>query len=133
MSGSVVVWDLVDARETRTPPFDHLSITEFHEIAIAPDDLNRVSVKSKLFSLFIWETTGWVQREARHGLEADSFDAVPTRLVAFDPIDPCVVYAGNWLAFRGYSNGIFRSTDGGDIWVNITHNSVRSSFPERCR
>lgn len=76
----------------------------------------------EIFGLFIWEPTDWVQREAMHGLEADRFDAVPTRPVAFDPIDPRMVHAEIWLAFRGHSNGIFRSIDSGDSWVNITHN-----------
>ena len=66
--------------------------------------------------------SGWVQKDESDGLEADRFGSVPTRMVTFDPVDPDVLYAGNWIAFRGHSNGIFRSTGGGDTWVNVTAN-----------
>ena len=109
-----------DGGATWTEPYAPLGIPEFHEIAVAPNDPDRVYVTSGLFGLFIWDGEQWLEKGAAAGLEQDRFDSIPTRFVAIDPIDPKIVYAGNWIAFRGHSNGIFRSVNSGMDWENIT-------------
>jgi photosystem II stability/assembly factor-like uncharacterized protein len=50
--------------------------------------------------------------------------------LAFDPSNPNVLYASFWQAGRtpwmlnsgGEGSGVFKSTDGGDTWTNISHN-----------
>ena len=50
--------------------------------------------------------------------------------LTIDPTNPSVLYAGLWEAYRkpwtlesgGPSSGIFKSTDGGDTWTDITRN-----------
>ncbi len=50
--------------------------------------------------------------------------------VEIDPVNPQVVYAGLWEAWRkpwgmssgGKGSGLFKSTDGGDHWTELTHN-----------
>ena len=50
--------------------------------------------------------------------------------LAFDPSNPNVLYAAFWQAGRtpwmlnsgGAGSGVFKSTDGGDNWTNISHN-----------
>jgi photosystem II stability/assembly factor-like uncharacterized protein len=44
------------------------------------------------------------------------------RAVAVDPNRPEILYAGKWSAGRGSSNGVFRSTDSGASWANISAN-----------
>ncbi|NIP97151.1 MAG: hypothetical protein GWO24_28445, partial [Akkermansiaceae bacterium] len=47
-----------------------------------------------------------------------------------DPSDPDVLYAGMWQARRfawglraaGPGTGLYKSTDGGDTWENLTNN-----------
>lgn len=50
--------------------------------------------------------------------------------LAMDPNNPNVLYAGFWQAYRkpwmlvsgGKGSGMFKTTDGGDTWTEITHN-----------
>jgi photosystem II stability/assembly factor-like uncharacterized protein len=50
--------------------------------------------------------------------------------IAMDPDNPNVLYAGFWHAYRteytlnsgGPGGGLFKSTDGGDSWTNLTEN-----------
>src|SRR5439155_895865 len=50
--------------------------------------------------------------------------------LALDPVNPRILYAGLWQAVRrpwelvsgGAGSGVFKSTDGGDSWTEITRN-----------
>ncbi|MBE7445003.1 MAG: hypothetical protein HS132_07050 [Planctomycetia bacterium] len=52
----------------------------------------------------------------------DAFGSVNTGNVAVDPVSPNVVYAGSYAAAKGQSNGVFRSTDYGMTWTNVSGN-----------
>ena len=116
----VAVSKSLDAGETWTQPYEPLEVPEFYEVAVDPRDENRIYLTTGLFGIFVLEEGVWVNRSEADGLEADRFGGVPTRLITVDPVDPEVVYAGNWIAFRGHSNGIFRSTNSGVSWENIS-------------
>lgn len=64
----------------------------------------------------------WQHAGPGHGLAEDQFGLNMVRAVAVDPNHPDVLYAGKWSAGRGSSNGVFRSTDSGERWVNISAN-----------
>jgi photosystem II stability/assembly factor-like uncharacterized protein len=57
--------------------------------------------------------------------------------VALDPKNPNVVYAGFWHAYRkpwllnsgGPGSGLFKSTDGGETWDNLTDNPGMPAAP----
>jgi photosystem II stability/assembly factor-like uncharacterized protein len=57
--------------------------------------------------------------------------------VSLDPDNPDVVYAGFWHAYRrpwllnsgGAGSGLFKSTDGGDTWENLTDNPGMPAAP----
>src|SRR3569833_2765325 len=72
--------------------------------------------------------------------------------LVFDPTNPNILYAGFWEVYRkpwdlesgGPGSGLFKSTDGGDTWTDLTHNpglpkgilgnigiSVSAADPER--
>lgn len=50
--------------------------------------------------------------------------------ISMDPNDPSILYAGMWQAYRtpwsmvsgGRQSGLYKSTDGGDTWINISQN-----------
>ncbi|MBV9762121.1 MAG: hypothetical protein JO340_16275 [Acidobacteriaceae bacterium] len=50
--------------------------------------------------------------------------------LTFDPTNPNILYAGFWEVYRkpwdlesgGPGSGLFKSTDGGDTWTELTHN-----------
>lgn len=50
--------------------------------------------------------------------------------LTFDPSNPNILYAGFWEVYRkpwdlesgGPGSGLFKSTDGGDTWAELTHN-----------
>lgn len=50
--------------------------------------------------------------------------------ISMDPNDPTILYAGMWQAYRtpwsmvsgGRQSGLYKSTDGGDTWINISQN-----------
>ncbi len=57
-------------------------------------------------------------------------DSTGAIALVLDPVNPRILYAGLWQAVRrpwelvsgGAGSGIFRSTDGGDSWTEITRN-----------
>jgi photosystem II stability/assembly factor-like uncharacterized protein len=64
----------------------------------------------------------WKHAGPSQGLAQDQFGLNLVRAVTIDPNRPEVLYAGKWSAGRGSSNGVFRSTDSGASWVNISAN-----------
>ena len=103
-------------------PFDEVEIPEVYEIAVAPNQEDRLYIATGHYGIFLWDGDEWVQRAEQNGLEADRFGSVSTRFITIDPRNPNNVYAGNWIAFRGHSNGVFRSRDAGRSWQNVTRN-----------
>ena len=57
-------------------------------------------------------------------------DSTGGMTLRMDPLNPRIIYASLWQAFRnahsmssgGPGSGLFKSTDGGDTWKEITHN-----------
>lgn len=66
-----------------------------------------------------WEKIFW------RGPKAGAIELV------FDPTNPNILYAGFWEVYRkpwdlesgGPASGLFKSTDGGDTWTDLTHNA----------
>jgi len=119
---TVTISKSTDGGLTWTQPFDPIDTPEVHEIAVAPNDENRIYVTTGVSGLRIWEGSEWVEKSGTAGLERDRFGSVSTWKITVDPGNPDIVYAGNWIAFRGHSNGVFRSLDAGNTWENITYN-----------
>ena len=56
-------------------------------------------------------------------------DGALARVIAVDPTNPAVVYAGLGTNRAGKGNGIFKSTDGGVTWTDVS-NGMPRFFPQ---
>lgn len=100
------------------------------DIGVDPGDENRVYLTSYWAEdacpggVYIWEVdrSDWLQVGEQQGLERDRFGSLGMLGIAIDPNRPNIVYAGKWNIDRGHSNGVFRSTDFGRTWEDITFN-----------
>lgn len=97
----------------------------FSQMAVDPNNENRiyVMIPSGGGVYVITNTvanggTATLKSEA-NGLYKDQFGIIRPIAVAVDPKSPNVVYVGMFSPF-GNSSGIFRSTDYGNNWINIT-------------
>ncbi len=128
-SGSTI-YKSTDAGASWTTPYPSLNLpagNEIFQIDIDPVDENRIYAAVREVGVYIITNTtangGQVLlRNQNHGLELDQFGKVNTQAVKVDPNNPDVVYAGNYAAWTGMSNGVFRSTDKGLTWTNINGN-----------
>jgi len=119
--GKTTVHKSADAGATWSQPYDDIDCPDVYEIAVDPQDQDRIYAASS-DGVYIWDIARWLLRDDAHGLQKDRFDSVNTLYVTVDPAHPNVVYAGKWIAWRGHSNGVFRSMDYGQTWENITGN-----------
>lgn len=97
------------------------------QIAIDPTNENRIYVAVKGIGIYIITNTaplgGYaLLKNDAHGLKKDQFGQINIWAVTVDPLKANVVYAGSRVGNKGYSNGIFRSVDNGNSWVNINGN-----------
>lgn len=91
------------------------------EMDVDPKNPNRVYAATHT-GIWIFDGNVWTLRDDRHGLEKDFFGELIFTNVAVDPTHPNIVYAGQNHSWRGVARGIFRSTDYGKHWENITSN-----------
>jgi hypothetical protein len=91
------------------------------QIAVAPDDPDRIYLATSN-GLWLFDGERWTVKNARDGLAKDFFGMCFLNSVAVDPNNPELVYVGRRAPGCGQSNGIFRSTDRGVTWENITSN-----------
>jgi len=121
--GGSVILKSFDAGKTWISPFEKLPVNSrgINEIAIDPLDHNRIYIASNS-GLYILHGQRWLRKREKSGLEKDGFGLFSVKCVAIDPGHPGVVYIGRWAPGKGNSNGVFRSTDFGETWTNITYN-----------
>ncbi len=105
----------------RAFPPTGLNGADLVQLAVDVADSDRLYLAT-LDGVWISHDGGWHTRGPAHGLELDRFGSNYTSYLAVDPNRPEVIYAGKWIAFKGHANGVFRSTDRGESWQNITFN-----------
>jgi photosystem II stability/assembly factor-like uncharacterized protein len=91
------------------------------EIDVDPSNPDRLYAASDS-GVWVFDGTGWTLRDDGDGLERDFFGGLCFRSIAVDQTRPGTVYAGQDVSWRGVARGVFRSTDGGEHWENITGN-----------
>ncbi|NIA11794.1 MAG: hypothetical protein GWP10_19235 [Nitrospiraceae bacterium] len=113
----------IDQGETWSKPYPvcPFSLKSVTDIAIAPDNPDRMYLATSN-GLWIFDGKKWLLRNANHGLDKDFFGMCYISSVAVDPNHPKVIYVGRQAPGHGRSNGVFRSTDGGTTWKNISWN-----------
>ncbi|MDY6967270.1 MAG: hypothetical protein SVR08_01255 [Spirochaetota bacterium] len=116
------IYKSIDGGVAWTQPYDDLYNSAVQEIAIDPSDQDRIYLATLIDGIFIWNGSKWLKRTEADGFTRDRFETLDTACIVVDPDHPNIIYAGRWIAYRGHANGIFRSTDYGETWKNITYN-----------
>ncbi|MBI5043430.1 MAG: hypothetical protein HZC10_06310 [Nitrospirae bacterium] len=112
-----------DQGETWKTPYPELPIEmkAINEIDVDPLNPDRIYIASNA-GFYIFDGKRWIKKDEESGLSKDYFGLISFKCVAVDPMHPEVVYTGRWAPGKGHSNGIFRSTDYGKTWQNISYN-----------
>lgn len=98
-------------------PFSKSLITD---IAISPEDSNRIYVAANWKGLWVLESGQWRQVGPRQIPEANSMGKNVVKLVEIDPANPQRIVMGTWAPGMGQGNGVFESIDGAWSFHNIT-------------
>jgi photosystem II stability/assembly factor-like uncharacterized protein len=114
------VLESTDQGDTWTPLPGRI-VGSLGEVDVDPKDPNRLYAASHT-GVWVFDGKGWTVRNEQHGLEKDFSGALNFSKLAVDPTRPNVVYAGQMHCWRGTARGIFRSTDSGEHWENVTGN-----------
>jgi photosystem II stability/assembly factor-like uncharacterized protein len=93
----------------------------FNDVDVDPANPNRLYAATSS-GVWVFDGTGWSLRDERHGLSKSVFGGLCFGSIAVDPTRPEVIYAGQNEAWKGIARGIFRSTDRGNSWKNISLN-----------
>lgn len=89
------------------------------ELAVSPVDPDRIYAISSN-GLHFWNGQSWVVFDESTGLPVDSFGDYALRNIVIDPLHPEVIYLSRLNSRKGYSDGVWRSADGGHSWTNIS-------------
>jgi photosystem II stability/assembly factor-like uncharacterized protein len=92
------------------------------DLAADPVDPLRLYAATSWGGIWVYDGSSWSARGADHGMEYDWFGEMDFLSVETDPTRPGVVYAGQNHSWRGMARGIFRSTDYGETWANVSGN-----------
>jgi len=111
-----------DGENTWAQPYRTINSLNVKEVVIDPENQDRIYIATLWTGVLIWDGSQWLQTSAEKGFTKDQYGSFSTAAIAIDPNHPNIVYAGRWIGFRGHANGIFRSTDYGETWENITYN-----------
>lgn len=117
------VFKSTDSGSTWSQPMGHFSPCSFGTMAVDPGDQSRLYVASRHQGVYVYDGARWALKAEGQGLAKDHFGQFSLMLVAADPRPASTtVYAAGFAASIGHSNGVFRSTDRGASWVNISDN-----------
>ncbi len=102
---------------------NHIAIGtgEVNEIECEPQDGVQVYVTFR-GGIWVFDGKKWKRKGEKDGLAPDQFGALNFFYIAVDSTHPNIIYAGQNHCWRGIARGIFRSTDYGEHWENITGN-----------
>jgi hypothetical protein len=137
--GSTIVYKSTDGGITWTTPYPAIPANgNIGQVAIAPDNENRIYLTIKGYGIYVITGTvanGGIVKLKNYsntipspnpnnvtGLKRDQFNEQNTYHVAVDPKNPNILYAGSFSTHKGVSDGVFRSTDYGETWNNVSYN-----------
>ncbi|MCF6157330.1 MAG: hypothetical protein E3K32_01885 [wastewater metagenome] len=92
------------------------------ELAVDPTNQNRLYAAVDSSGVFIYDGSKWIEKSSSSGLTKDWFGRQQTQTITVDPVQPNVIYIGRAAPTYGQSNGVFRSTDYGVTWHNVSYN-----------
>lgn len=123
-SGITRIYKSTNQGSSWTTPYPDLSedYSNVKQVIVDTNDENKLYAAVQYKGIYILDGS-WSQVGTATLVKADWQTTIYTQAVAIDPNDTDILYAAaRPPSTYGHANGLFRSTNGGTIWTNITGN-----------